>query len=82
MNFLHTFESRKVAVKVELKYCERCGGLWLRRKGADIVLCDGCRAQMAALLHTGRKSGKVQRRPQGTVGIDCLLGVAEVEVRA
>ncbi len=29
-------------VQLELKYCERCGGLWLRRKGATDVCCWSC----------------------------------------
>jgi len=29
-------------VFLELKYCERCGGLWLRRKGDDRVHCEAC----------------------------------------
>ena len=26
----------------ELKYCERCGGLWLRPQGGDAVYCERC----------------------------------------
>jgi hypothetical protein len=82
MNFLHTFETRDVTVSVELKYCERCGGLWLRERGREVVYCGGCRVQIAALLR-----GRQGRRPEphGTpnpVWIDCLLGVAETEVRS
>ena len=29
-------------VFLELKYCERCGGLWLRRKGDAQVHCESC----------------------------------------
>jgi Zn-finger nucleic acid-binding protein len=34
-------------VLLELKYCERCGGLWLRPRGCEDVLCATCSAQMA-----------------------------------
>ena len=34
-------------VEMELKYCERCGGLWLRERGSDGVYCEGCVAKMA-----------------------------------
>jgi len=27
-------------VRVELKYCEHCGGLWVRERGAGVVYCD------------------------------------------
>ena len=32
-------------VFLELKYCERCGGLWLRRKGESQVYCESCSLQ-------------------------------------
>ena len=35
--------------EVELKYCERCGGLWLREVGLDGVYCDTCAPKMAIL---------------------------------
>jgi len=34
-------------VPVELKYCERCGGLWLRSKGEEEVYCPACVPKMA-----------------------------------
>jgi ribosomal protein S27AE len=42
-----------------LKYCERCGGLWLRPDGADTPYCPRCAAFMAALpLSTSRNRRK------------------------
>jgi hypothetical protein len=38
-----------VLVPVELKYCERCGGLWLRPKQETEIYCPGCVPQMAEL---------------------------------
>jgi hypothetical protein len=32
----------EVFEQLELKYCERCGGLWLRNKGEEEVYCPGC----------------------------------------
>jgi len=32
---------------VELKYCERCGGLWLRPKGNAEIYCGPCDREMA-----------------------------------
>jgi Zn-finger nucleic acid-binding protein len=29
-------------VGLELKYCEQCGGLWLRRRGSDECYCAAC----------------------------------------
>jgi Zn-finger nucleic acid-binding protein len=36
-----------VALSLELKYCERCGGLWLRPAGGEQIYCRGCARQMA-----------------------------------
>lgn len=32
----------KTTTSVELKYCERCGGLWLREAGSAQVYCARC----------------------------------------
>jgi Zn-finger nucleic acid-binding protein len=34
-------------LSLELKYCERCGGLWLRPVGGQQAYCAGCARQMA-----------------------------------
>lgn len=33
-------------ILLELKYCERCGGLWLRNHGSDEVYCPTCSETM------------------------------------
>ena len=33
----------------ELKYCERCGGLWLREVGAEAAYCGRCLWRMREL---------------------------------
>ena len=35
--------------RVELKYCEHCGGLWVRESGAGVVYCDDCQSKVADL---------------------------------
>ncbi len=43
---------------VDLKYCERCGGLWLRAKGHSGTYCSPCSREMAeypAARATARK---------------------------
>jgi 3-deoxy-D-arabino-heptulosonate 7-phosphate (DAHP) synthase class II len=81
MNFIHTFETGEVAVAWELKYCERCGGLWIRRQGQDVVYCGGCRDRMKALLGTRRRRACEPRMAKKQAQIECLRGVAEMEVR-
>lgn len=36
-------------MQVELKYCERCGGLWLRQCGIPRVYCADCVPRIAEL---------------------------------
>ncbi|MCU1303039.1 MAG: hypothetical protein JWQ87_3323 [Candidatus Sulfotelmatobacter sp.] len=36
-------------LQLELKYCERCGGLWLRPVGGKQIYCAGCAREMAQL---------------------------------
>jgi Zn-finger nucleic acid-binding protein len=44
-------------VEMELKYCERCGGLWLRPRGNDEVYCESCGPKMAEFpLATKRRA--------------------------
>lgn len=43
------------AIEVELKYCERCGGLWLRRRGAAEVYCHICGPKMAEFPEARKK---------------------------
>jgi uncharacterized Zn finger protein (UPF0148 family) len=42
-------------VPMELKYCERCGGLWFRERDAAEVYCPGCVPQMAERPKPKRK---------------------------
>src|SRR5579863_9929133 len=39
-------------IGMELKYCEHCGGLWVRERGAGTVYCERCEAQVAELPAT------------------------------
>jgi hypothetical protein len=43
--------------KLELKYCERCGGLWLRPRGGDLVYCAECAVEMSGLPPVGPRGG-------------------------
>ena len=94
MEFMSRMNSNEI--QVELKYCERCGGLWMRLQGADGVCCASCRAFLEARRNpravTPRKAlDRKLRGPridisgedfQGTARIDCLEGGAAMEVWA
>jgi hypothetical protein len=42
-------------VRLELKYCERCGGLWMRTSGTQDAYCPPCTLQMSDLPAVRRK---------------------------
>jgi Transcription factor zinc-finger len=42
-------------VQLELKYCERCGGLWIRRLESEEVYCASCAIEMADCASAGRR---------------------------
>lgn len=44
-------------IKLELKYCENCGGLWIRREGDHGIYCRTCRQ-----IHCRSENVNQQRR--------------------
>ena len=52
-------DSGNETVRVELKYCEHCGGLWVRQSGAGEVYCDSCRPKVADLPVPKKPSGRI-----------------------
>lgn len=42
-------------VSLELKYCERCGGLWLRTNGSEEVYCEVCAIEMARVASAPKR---------------------------
>ncbi len=55
-----------VVIQLELKYCERCGGLFLRQKGPGDVFCGSCVCRKAGLPSL--------RRPRRQTGLAMKLG--------
>jgi Zn-finger nucleic acid-binding protein len=54
-------------MKFELKYCERCGGLWLRPVGGEQIYCTACWREMAQLPRASWERAGVEaaRMPRG-----------------
>ena len=52
-------------VKIELKYCERCGGLWLRRAGDPEPYCAACAPDMHQMVAPTKPMGRA-RLPRAT----------------
>ena len=48
-------------IQMELKYCERCGALWLRLTGSDLIFCSPCSVVLAGLARDPRF-----REPRGS----------------
>ena len=54
-----TKSSENRATRMELKYCEHCGGLWLRECGAGTVYCGNCQLSVADLPIPKKKPQRV-----------------------
>lgn len=65
MNFISELEGQ--VIHVELKYCERCGGLWLRPEKAEEVYCASCRAVLAAMPNADEAPARKARRRKARV---------------
>jgi hypothetical protein len=60
----------RALVALELKYCESCGGLWLRPKGDAGVYCMPCDSIMAELPPPRVKRSTPRGVPQVEVQIE------------
>jgi Zn-finger nucleic acid-binding protein len=54
-----THQGNKRGVGVELKYCEHCGGLWVRERGAGEVYCEKCQPKVAELPVPKKRPGRI-----------------------
>jgi Zn-finger nucleic acid-binding protein len=81
MNFLDTITNERI--QLDLKYCERCGGLWLRPYGTDGVYCAACSAYFAerpkAKDAPSRKRRRRKARKVVEEGEMCSLPVLNLE---
>lgn len=60
-------KDRENETRVELKYCEHCGGLWVREGGAG-VYCEKCQPKIADLpIPKKRRRPKLPVRPRTMV---------------
>jgi hypothetical protein len=74
-------DNKSEGPRVELKYCEHCGGLWLRECGTAGVYCAKCEQKVAELPISKKKPGRVVlpvRRP--TVVEDYEFGQTDDEM--
>jgi hypothetical protein len=71
--------------RCELKYCERCGALWVRRAGREESYCSACTDQMEDLPKARVRSKGRRERDRGpqeadlqAIAADCVAGEAAV----
>ena len=63
------------AIQMELKYCERCGALWLRLIGSDLIFCSPCSVILAGLARDPRFREHRGSTPRSS-GIDRKIATA------
>jgi hypothetical protein len=64
-----------IELRVELKYCERCGSLGVRECGGGQVYCDNCLPQVAQLPAPHR----IRTSPQLPVGTRAFIDDLEID---
>jgi len=63
----------KTEVKIELKYCERCGALFLHRSDRTQIYCASCEPEMRRMAApttrraSGERCNRVARLSRGAV---------------
>lgn len=74
-------ESSSNELQLELKYCERCGGLWLRPAGGGQIYCAACAREMAKLPATPHapENARAARGPRWGVDVGEFDGYGEDE---
>ncbi len=65
--------------RVELKYCEHCGGLWVREPGTG-VYCAKCEPKVADLPVPKKRAGRVSLPQLGRSVADDIRGEIHEEV--
>ena len=63
-------KSSSKELQFELKYCERCGGLWMRPVGGGQIYCRVCGRAMAELPPASyqAETARMQRGPRWGLG--------------
>jgi hypothetical protein len=63
--------TQKGTTTLELKICERCGGLWLRPAASRWIYCAGCKQKVQELpLPRADKQGKRSSRLAVANGVE------------
>jgi hypothetical protein len=68
----------EVQGRVEMKYCERCGALWLRGIGSRDVYCCQCEGQMRELPLAGYQKAGMRRHKTDSRELSILHASSEL----
>jgi hypothetical protein len=58
-------------IRMELKYCERCGGLWVRARGSGDLYCPPCAVEMLDLPTRRRRKPHVLANDRAEIKSQC-----------
>jgi hypothetical protein len=77
----HRHKNNSCEVRVELKYCEHCGGLWVRERGAGVVYCEKCQAKVDDLPMVKKRPGRVRLPvgPEREYGVEFQEELPEID---
>ena len=72
---------QEVQGRVEMKYCERCGALWVRAIGSRNVYCGRCECQMRELPLAGHQKAGMRRQKTDSNEFGILRPSGELNAR-
>jgi hypothetical protein len=78
IELLQEGKMQAVQGRVEMKYCERCGALWLRKEGSRNVYCCRCEQQMRELPLAGHQKAGMRRQKAGSSELGILRASGEL----
>lgn len=64
---------RSGEIIIELKYCERCGGLWFREAGSNANLCGPCTNEEPVLARRYAEREQQAAAERGWIGLSSLV---------
>lgn len=64
---------RSAEIIIELKYCERCGGLWFREAGSNANLCGPCTTEEPVLAKRYAERAQQAAAEREWIGLSSLI---------
>ncbi len=58
-------------VLMDLKYCDRCGALFLRPQESEVLFCPSCEVEMVELPLPSSKVSRAYRPRARKIGAEC-----------